>query len=160
MGLFGTNYSAEYNDVYSNFKHISGLPCSEGTAVTLHFCPRYGRIEIEERFGTKNSYNLAFEKLTNIGILTDREILEKQKSVVGRAVVGGLLLGPLGSIVGGMSGIGSKKKSTLRNFLVINYMSCGVPNVLTFECDGFDNSKFYNEVKKFISDHSNGSIEL
>lgn len=38
------------------------------------------------------------------------EITEKDKSVIGRAVVGGLLLGPVGAIVGGMSGIGTKQK--------------------------------------------------
>lgn len=37
---------------------------------------------------------------------------EKEKSVVGRAVVGGLLLGPVGAIVGGMSGIGTKTQVT------------------------------------------------
>ena len=39
------------------------------------------------------------------------ETIEKDKSVIGRAVVGGLLLGPVGAIVGGMSGIGTKKET-------------------------------------------------
>ena len=39
------------------------------------------------------------------------ETIEKDKSVIGRAVVGGLLLGPVGAIVGGMSGIGAKKET-------------------------------------------------
>ncbi|MCL2651143.1 MAG: SHOCT domain-containing protein [Candidatus Azobacteroides sp.] len=35
-------------------------------------------------------------------------IVKKNKSVVGRAVVGGLFLGPLGALIGGMSGTGTK----------------------------------------------------
>jgi len=53
---------------------------------------------------------------------TSREELSRtDKSVIGRAVVGGLILGPLGAIVGGMSGIGSKEKLKNQNYLVINY---------------------------------------
>lgn len=40
----------------------------------------------------------------------EREIIDKDKSVIGRAVVGGLILGPVGAVVGGMSGLGTKKQ--------------------------------------------------
>ena len=43
----------------------------------------------------------------------EKAIIEKDKSVIGRAVVGGLLLGPVGAIVGGMSGIGTKKENVI-----------------------------------------------
>ncbi|MBN2893516.1 MAG: zinc-ribbon domain-containing protein [Bacteroidales bacterium] len=49
------------------------------------------------------------------------ELIRTDKSVIGRAVVGGLVLGPLGAIVGGMSGIGSKEKLKNKNYLVINF---------------------------------------
>jgi len=49
------------------------------------------------------------------------ELLNTDKSVIGRAVVGGLILGPLGAVVGGMSGIGTKQKIKDKSFLVINY---------------------------------------
>ncbi len=49
------------------------------------------------------------------------ELIRTDKSVIGRAVVGGLILGPLGAIVGGMSGIGSKEKLKNQNYLVINF---------------------------------------
>ncbi len=49
------------------------------------------------------------------------ELSKIDKSVIGRAVVGGLILGPLGAIVGGMSGIGNKEKFINKHYLVINY---------------------------------------
>jgi hypothetical protein len=49
------------------------------------------------------------------------ELAKKDKSVIGRAVVGGLILGPLGAIVGGMSGIGSKEKFINKNYFIVNY---------------------------------------
>jgi len=52
---------------------------------------------------------------------TKQELMQLDKSVIGRAVVGGVLFGPFGAIIGGMSGIGSKAKVTDNYYLVINY---------------------------------------
>ena len=49
-------------------------------------------------------------QLISLNKTTSSELSQMDKSVVGRAVVCGLILGPIGAIVGGMSGIGSKKK--------------------------------------------------
>ena len=71
----------------------------------------------------KPEVNLKYEQITGINVTSEEEILEKSKSVTGRAVIGGVLLGPLGAIVGGMSGIGDKKKEKTRYYLIINYKS-------------------------------------
>lgn len=54
--------------------------------------------------------HLPLNKLTYATLETEHDIVEKNKSVVGRAAVGTLLAGPLGAIIGGMSGVGTKKK--------------------------------------------------
>jgi hypothetical protein len=48
---------------------------------------------------------------------------EKQKSIIGRAIGGGILLGPIGAIVGGMTGIGStvEEKEVTQSYIQISY---------------------------------------
>ena len=47
-------------------------------------------------------------QIINTQFADTAELAKQNKSVVGRAVVGGLIMRPLGAIVGGMTGIGTK----------------------------------------------------
>jgi hypothetical protein len=69
----------------------------------------------------EKTVNLGIDKIKRIGIVSEKEIIERGKSVGGRAVMGALLLGPLGALVGGMSGIGNNKSTKIKMFMVINY---------------------------------------
>lgn len=102
----------------------------------------------------KPEVNLKYEQITGINVTSEKEILEKSKSVTGRAVVGGVLLGPLGAIVGGMSGIGDKKKEKTRYYLIINYKSKDDEiKVLSFEVTNSLGAwdKFIEHVRKKIN---------
>lgn len=66
-------------------------------------------------------YPIHNSQIISIKQTSREELIRTDKSVIGRAVVGGLLLGPLAAIVGGMSGIGSKEKLKNKNYLVINF---------------------------------------
>jgi hypothetical protein len=71
--------------------------------------------------------SIGLEKVVDIIIRRDiqpDEITEKDKSVIGRAVIGGVLLDPVGAVVGGMSGLGTKQeikkgKKELYAFIVL-----------------------------------------
>ena len=65
---------------------------------------------------------LKLDKIVGLLETTDSEIKVKGKSVLGRAVLGGVLLGPVGAIVGGVSGTTDKVKEELKFLLVINYL--------------------------------------
>lgn len=65
-----------------------------------------------------NFFYISHEQLIDMKFTTHKQLVTEEKSVIGRAVVGGLLLGPLAAVVGGISGIGSKTK-TLGNYLLI-----------------------------------------
>lgn len=83
--------------------------------------------------------SLNLDKITNAGMITEEEI--KEASVVGRAVVGGLLFGHLGAIIGGMSGTKDKKKT--QSYYVINYTSNGEEKVVSMKQNGdFNFGKF------------------
>lgn len=76
-------------------------------------------------------------------------VAQKSKSVVGRAVVGGLLLGPLGAVVGGMSGIGSKSTKLTDypdNILTVCFENSGVDDFAMFSVA----NKSFKDVEKFL----------
>jgi hypothetical protein len=73
--------------------------------------------------GNMQPYELKLSQVRAAVNRSEQEIVEKGKSVVGRALIGTLLVPGLGTIVGGMSGIGTKqKKGKENNYLIINYI--------------------------------------
>lgn len=70
--------------------------------------------------GATTLKQLHYSQVLGIGYVARTSNQVIQKSVVKRAVVGALLLGPVGAVVGGASGIGTKKES-YKGFIVIDY---------------------------------------
>ena len=62
---------------------------------------------------------------TDTVTIDNEELKRTERGVIGRAVVGGLILGPLGAIIGGMSGFKDDIKSINKYYLVINYWDIG-----------------------------------
>ncbi len=150
MGIFKRDKLRSVN--VSSFDGIEVLP--RGLAIKLIADDDNNEILIKSRVIKKPEVHLKYDKITGINVITEKEILEKNKSVVGRAALGGVLLGPLGAILGGMSGIGSKEKADKHYFIVINYKSKDDDiKVISFEIVGA--SIGWN---KFI-DHIRGKID-
>lgn len=98
---------------------------------------------------TKKVANLSINKINSVRIFTEKEIIEKDKGVVGRAIAGTFLAGPLGTIVGGISGVGSKKKKKDYRILTITYESDKSVIILEDKwAANFD--KFSKEINKLI----------
>lgn len=95
-------------------------------------------ISIAFTFGVFESRYLAipYKKITTWTIEEEDEIIKKvDKSVIGRALLGGLLLGPLGAMVGGMSGIGTKDmpySPTNNNVLTLFCNLGGIDTIILF----------------------------
>ncbi len=100
--------------IYYHFENlVKKIP--EGTVrVYIH---THG-LEIEGGF---EFYRIHNSQIISLEKTTESELIKMDKSVIGRAVVGGLILGPLGAIIGGISGIGTKEKISEKNYLIINF---------------------------------------
>lgn len=105
------------------------------------------------------TYKIPLKNVVTCGLVTEQEIITKDKSVVGRGIAGALLLGPAGLVLGGMSGIGAKKKKKNINLFVISYLSEKAPeNVQSFVLDtdwnnnGLKNIKFAKKAQKIVQE--------
>lgn len=100
-----------------------------GNAVKVTCLDDEGKIEIKMPFAKKGtpSVFLSYSQITAVERLSEKEIVSivKDKNAIGRAIVGGLVFGSLGTIVGAASGAGSKHttKNQYTFYIVINYVS-------------------------------------
>lgn len=120
MPIFGSK--DKNGNLACNFMHVNGVSwMSAGAAVTVTLDDSSQQLEIKMRVFKGNPAYLPYSQITSIGVVSEKEVIEHNKSVLGRAAVGGLVFGPLGAIVGGMSGTGTKQKVQNKYFFVINY---------------------------------------
>ena len=153
MGIFGKKNKDGNRSV--NLTYIDGTESySKGTAVEISLNDENKNMQMKARVYKKPAVFLPFEHITGVEVISEKDIVEKSKSTVGRAVVGGVVLGPLGAIIGGMSGIGNKSKSDTHYFIVVNYKSKDQQiKVLSFEIVGASLhwSSFVEEFRKRIT---------
>lgn len=108
-------------------KHYEGLGIRQGASCIvklsnyeLKLCDIKGRPII----------GISLKDISNVAIISDKEIIEKDKSVIGRGIVGNVFLGGTGLILGGLSGL--QKKQVVQNvdYLIINYKDNGEDKVI------------------------------
>ena len=109
------------------FSYIEGIDNVfpiDGEAIDVTIDRSRGEMTFVSALSKKRSAILALDKIIDVRDVTDTEIEEVNKSVVGRAVIGNLLMGPLGAIIGGMSAVGGTKAvKSKHHFAVITYVS-------------------------------------
>ena len=140
MGIFKFGSKDNLGNCCVRFAYVDGIPNVFGVEkeivdVTIDHC--CGQLSIVSCLSKKRSATLALNKITDVRDITDTQIIEADKSVIGRAAIGGLLMGPLGSVIGGMSGIGKKKTvSSRHHYVIVSYISNDEPKRLVFEIVG------------------------
>lgn len=150
------------NKVHAQLFHLEGLPnVKEGEKISLELNPKdnklyMGKVLILNK--KEDATVLDMDKVEYVESTTVAEIKEKNKSVIGRAVVGSLL-GPVGAVIGGISGVGSKKKENNRNILIIGYKSNGKERQISFIDDkgGLIYNLLYKELKKYVVEEIQGT---
>ncbi len=114
MGIFGKK---EINKI--DLKHIEKK--GYDLIKEVSFDDEY--LVIKEKFNKKSPViKLKLDRITELLETTDTEIKTKSKSVLGRAMIGGVFLGPTGAVIGGLSGTKDKIKEEIKFLLIINYL--------------------------------------
>lgn len=108
-------------------KHYEGLGLRQGancivklSNYELKLCDIKGRPII----------GISLKDISNVAIISDKEIIEKDKSVIGRGIVGNVLFGGAGLILGGLSGLQKKQVEQNVDYLIINYKDNGEDKVI------------------------------
>ena len=108
-------------------KHYEGLGIKEGgncivrlTNYELQFC------DIKKRPILK----ISLKDIRNVAIISDKELIEKDKSVIGRGIVGNVLFGGAGLVLGGLSGLQKKQVTQNIDYLIVNYKVNGEEKVV------------------------------
>lgn len=110
------------------FSLVSGLDLNDEFA-QLRLSVANEHLLIEERAQkgfrtiTEATYSIPLSNIIAVEEVTEKELTEKNKSAIGRGVAGGLIFGPAGLVLGGLSGVGKKEAIKKTLLFVISYVS-------------------------------------
>jgi len=91
--------------------HITGIPGLKKCSITV----LVEETNLKIRRWNKVVESIPFADIKSVEVRKESDFIqgkEKDRSVIGRALVGGVLLGPVGGVVGGLSGV---PKKTIRD---------------------------------------------
>jgi ribosomal protein L40E len=131
--------------------YLSGIEKEDGTSIEsgvyssiIFSCKRGLYFNLLRSFSDNVYIALSYDEIINITFAEGDDIKESG-SVLGGAALGGVLLGPLGAILGGMSQMGLK--NTKPSLLVIRYeLKNKEKGVLIFAIKQGDKSKVHNNI--------------
>ncbi len=152
--LIGKTSMFSQKGLISKVSYVSGVSAFEALPSVskdyVNFYKQPKGLEVQMQTGFK-AVRIAVPDVTirHISFETKETILEKkEKSVLGRAVVGGVLLGPFGALLGGMSGMKDKTTEVPDNFITLVYDDAGEEKCVVFHCKKNTSS----DVKKYFTD--------
>ena len=118
MGFFKNNKGSIISD---NFKIEHDLgEFKTGFAVDVSLYEDHLTLK---NFAVKQPITLNYSQITDVFHGFQTEIQEKNKSIIGRAAMGGILFGGAGAIVGAMTAQGKKEKKVTKLMFIISYTS-------------------------------------
>ena len=136
MGFFKSTKGSIISDYFQLKENVGTLTAGNMVNVELY----NDHLDVKE---IKNSVSLRYDQITDVFYGMETEIINKNKSVIGRAVAGGLIFGGVGAVVGGISGTGTKEKKERHFYFIISYTSStGEDKFIQFE-----DTRLYKGVK-------------
>ena len=145
---------------------VSGLPRKTNDGrVYVSFEDKNLRIaEITGVFKDKEVqvFKLDVNKIISMDVITEENIVEKQKCVVGRGVAGAILFGPVGAIIGTASGAQTEKVVDKKGDFVISYYGNEEDDIKTinfsFQYDPINNDAKYAFIE-YYHKHYSGNFQ-
>lgn len=137
MGLFSKNNKIKpiYKCYLNPIEELLSFNPTDLIEVDL-FEDHFNMINVASK--NRTVYSVNYSQVTDVVYGTEKEIIQKGKSSIGRAVAGGILFGGVGAVVGAVSGIGEKKVKKSKTNIIITYTSSdGEEKFLQF-CDPND----------------------
>ena len=147
MAIFGNK---DKNGNFTiNFCSVKDTPIYDLVNFAISATLLDDKIKFQQRLGKKNKVYLEYSKILGMQIVDTEKVIEKNKSVAKRATVGGVLLGPIGAIIGGLDGTGTKRQNIYKKYLVFNYISNGEEKEFSVEIVGatLGLNKFIEQLK-------------
>lgn len=159
MGFFKSKKGSIISDCFQSVDKIGNYGAGIMLEVSLY--DTYLTISC---IGGKQEITLNYNQITDVSYGAKTEIKEKNKSVIGRALGGGLLFGGVGAIVGAVSGTGTKEEKEIHFYFIISYTSQdGEDKFLQFEDTRlYKGSKLSKKLKELcnISNEIPSNIQL
>lgn len=117
------------------------------------YLDRFEKLKIFGKNTIKETYKIPHDRIITMEVMTHEEVKVKEKSVIKRGLVGGLVFGPAGMILGGMSGIGSTTQVRSTPYFIIAYSGENEEEIknLVFWCE---NERFAMICKLFAAEYN------
>jgi hypothetical protein len=161
FGKFGMWSGKAGNAIIGEMGYLGGIPEIDKLIENKKIDPKIANVSLEIRPKGVEVYLMQGFNKTRVGLYNEKlnfwtieqqqEIVaNKSKSVIGRALLGGVLLGPVGAIVGGLTGIGDKtvKVSDVDNIISISYSQDDKDAMILFSCSNKKVKVVYEYLKK------------
>jgi hypothetical protein len=103
----------------------------------------------EEKLTINKNLILPLDRIKDIFIKEETNMRYEDKSTIGRSIVGGIIAGPIGAVVGGLSGLGRKEiQDTIRYLKIIYIDKDNNHNILYFII--YSNCGYTQAVQRFV----------
>ena len=159
MGFFKSKKGSVISDYFQLQEDIAGYSKGYMYEVALYD----DHLEIIPP-SKQNKLLLNYNQITDVFYGGKTELIQKPKSVIGRALVGGMIFGGTGAVIGAVSGTGTKIEKKTHLYFIISYTSSvGEDKYIQFEdtrmYKGLKLSKKLKELAH-IESKSTGDIQL
>jgi len=118
MGFFKSKKGSIISDYFQTVENIGNLGVGNMVDVALFD----DHLTISSPV-VKQEITLNYSQITDVFYGVQTDIIKKNKSVIGRAIGGGLLFGGVGAVVGAVSGTGTKETKECNIYFIISYTS-------------------------------------